>query len=110
MKKIEAIVRPEKVNPVIRTLDAAGHHGVTVYEVAGHGKQRGHAGDKGEVEVLLRPKVMLVVVVEDADAEKVIQIILDTAKTSLTGDGKIFVSDLTNVVRIRTGESGDPAI
>ena len=111
MKKIEAIIRPEKVNSVIRALEGAGYHGVTVFEVAGHGRQRGHAVWSGEEqEVQLRPKVMLVIVVKTSDVETIMQAIMDTAKTDKVGDGKIFVTDLSDVARIRTAERGEKAI
>jgi nitrogen regulatory protein P-II 1 len=111
MKKIEAIIRPEKVNSVIRALEGAGYHGVTVFEVAGHGRQRGHAVWSGEEqEVQLRPKVMLVIVIKTDDLEKIMKAIMDTAKTDRVGDGKIFVTDLNDVARIRTGERGEKAI
>jgi nitrogen regulatory protein PII len=110
MKKVEAIIRPERVNSVISALGAAGYHGVTVYEVAGHGKQRSHAERQGENEIQLRPKVMLVIVVKDSDLDQILNVIMRTAKTEMMGDGRIFVSELTNVIRIRTGEKDDKAI
>ena len=111
MKKIEAIIRPEKVNSVIWALEGAGYRGVTVLEVAGHGRQRGHPGGEEELrEVQLRPKVMLVVVVKSVDVEKIMQAIMNTAKTDRVGDGKIFVTDLSDVARIRTAERGEKAI
>jgi nitrogen regulatory protein P-II 1 len=110
MKKIEAIIRPERVNSVISALGAAGHHGVTVYEVAGHGKQRSHAEHQGDHEVQLRPKVMLIIAVKDSDLNQVVKVILETSKTDMVGDGKIFVSELSEVIRIRTGEHNEKAI
>ena len=110
MKKIEAIIRPERVNSVISALGTAGFHGVTVYEVAGHGKQRSHAEHQGDHEIQLRPKVMLVIVVKDHDLNQVVKAIMETAKTDMVGDGKIFVSELTDIIRIRTGEHNDKAI
>jgi len=111
MKKIEAIIRPEKVNSVIRALEGAGYHGVTVFEVAGHGRQRGHAAGSGDdQEVQLRPKAMLVIVIKTGDLEKIMQAILETAKTDKVGDGKIFVTDLSDAARIRTSERGEQAI
>jgi len=108
MKKIEAIIRPEKVNTVILALEAAGDLGVTVYEVAGHGRQRGFARQNDQVE--LRPKVMLVTVVKDSNVDKIVKTIMDTASTNKVGDGKIFVTDLQDAVRIRTKERGEKAI
>jgi len=110
MKKIEAIIRPERVNSVIAALGTAGHHGVTVYEVAGHGKQRSHAERQGDGEAQLRPKVMLIIVVKDSDLDHVVKLIMQTAKTDTMGDGRIFVSELTDVFRIRTGEHNDKAL
>jgi nitrogen regulatory protein P-II 1 len=110
MKKIEAIIRPERVNSVIGALAAADHPGVTVYEVAGHGKQRSHAERQGDHEIQLRPKVMLVVVVKDHDLDQVVKVIMETAKTDMVGDGRIFVSELSDVIRIRTGEHNDKAM
>ena len=111
MKKIEAIIRPEKVNSVIRALEKAGYQGVTVFEVAGHGRQRGHADMSGEEqEVQLRPKAMLVVVVKSSDLDKIMTAIIETAKTDKVGDGKIFVTDLSDAARIRTAERGEKAI
>jgi nitrogen regulatory protein P-II 1 len=111
MKKIEAVIRPEKVNSVILALEAAGYQGVTVFEVAGHGRQRGFADWSGaEHEVQLRPKVMLVVVIQDGDLEQIMKAIMETAKTDKVGDGKIFVTDLSDAGRIRTSERGEKAI
>jgi len=110
MKKVEAIIRPERVQTVIGALRASGHHGVTVYEVAGHGKQRSHTEQQKDHEVQLHPKVMLVIVVKDQDLDQVLKVILETAKTKVVGDGKIFVTDLEHVIRIRTAEHGEKAI
>jgi nitrogen regulatory protein P-II 1 len=111
MKKVEAIIRPEKVNSVIRALEGAGYHGVTVFEVAGHGRQRGHAQwPEEEMEVQLRPKAMLVIVIKDGDIEMIMKAIMETAKTDKVGDGKIFVTELSDAARIRTAERGEKAI
>ncbi len=104
MKKIEVIVRPEKVNSVILALEAAGYLGITVYEVAGHGKRR----DVGD-EVTLRPMVKLEVAVKDSDTDKIVKLVMDTAYTGTIGDGRILISDLNEVFRIRTKERGDKA-
>lgn len=96
------------MNTVILALRAAGDLGVTVYEVAGQGRQRGFARDNDQVE--LRPKVMLVTVVKDSEAEKIIKTIRETASTGKVGDGKIFVTDLNDAIRIRTAERGDKAL
>jgi nitrogen regulatory protein P-II 1 len=108
VKRIEAIIRPERVNLVIRALLAAGDAGVTVYEAAGHGKQRGHI--KHPDEVPLHPRVMLVTVVKDSELDKIVKVIVENAKTDLVGDGKIFVTDLHDAIRIRTAEHGEKAI
>ncbi|MBI3321670.1 MAG: P-II family nitrogen regulator [Candidatus Omnitrophica bacterium] len=112
MKKIEAIVRPEKVDEVRKALDKVGYAGVTVTEVQGHGKQKGVTrqwrGDTYTVDFL--PKIKLEIVAGDADAEQILQAIAKAAKTGDVGDGKIFVTDIRDVVRIRTGERGQGAI
>ncbi len=112
MKKIEAIVRPERVEDVRKALTKAGYPGLTVTEVEGHGKQKGVTqqwrGESYRVELL--PKVKLEVVVSDRELTKIIGAIADAAKTGSVGDGKIFVSDVSDVVRIRTGERGEGAI
>ena len=109
MKKIEAIIRPEKVDEVRASMDKAGYPGVTVSEVEGHGKQKGVTRQwRGETyKVDLLPKVKLEIVVKDAEVEKIVQAILSVAKTGSVGDGKIFVSDVRDAIRIRTGERGD---
>ena len=112
MKKIEAIVRPEKLEDVRKALEQVGYPGVTVTEVEGHGKQKGVTrqwrGETYTVEFL--PKVKLEIVASDADAEKIVQAVIKAAKTDSVGDGKIFVSDVKDIVRIRTGERGDGAV
>jgi nitrogen regulatory protein P-II 1 len=112
MKKIEAIVRPEKVDEVRRALEKAGYPGLTVTEVEGHGKQKGVTrqwrGESYKVDLL--PKVKLEVVVSDKDADRTISAISSAAKTGSVGDGKIFVSDIKDVVRIRTGDRGEEAL
>ena len=112
MKKIEAIVRPEKVDEVRKALEKAGYPGVTISEVEGHGKQKGVTrqwrGESYKVDLL--PKVKLEVVASDKDADRLISAITSSAKTGAVGDGKIFVSEVRDVVRIRTGERGDEAL
>lgn len=108
MKKIEAIVRHYKLEEVKDALTAAGVNGMTVSEIRGFGRQKGHKehyrGAEYTVEFL--PKVKVEVVVSDDDKQKVIDAILQTARTGQIGDGKIFVSDLEEAIRIRTGETG----
>lgn len=112
MKKIEAIIRPEKVDEVRKALEKVGFPGVNIGEVEGHGKQKGVVqqwrGEQYRVELL--PKVRLEIVVSDKDVKKIVQAIQDTAKTGSVGDGKIFVSTVDEVVRIRTGETGEAAL
>ena len=112
MKKIEAIIRPEKVDEVRQALDKAGYPGMTVSEVEGHGKQKGVTQQwRGEsYRVNLLPKVKLEFVVSDKDAERVISTVMATAKTGAVGDGKIFVYEVKDVVRIRTAERGEGAL
>ena len=114
MKKVEAIVRPEKSDAIRAALETAGYPGITITEVQGHGKQKGVTQQwRGEsYTVNLLPKVKLEIVVHDADVEKIVQAIAKTAKTNggAVGDGKIFVTTVQEVLRIRTGERGDAAV
>ncbi len=112
MKKIEAIVRHFRLEEIKDALSAAGVKGMTVTEVRGFGRQKGHTemyrGTEYTIDFV--PKIKLEVVVADDDLNRTVAIITQTAKTGQTGDGKIFVHDLAEVVRIRTGETGDNAI
>jgi nitrogen regulatory protein P-II 1 len=112
MKKIEAIIRPEKVDDVRKALEKAGYPGMTLSEVEGHGKQKGITrqwrGESYKVDLL--PKTKIEVVVSDKDAERTATTIASAAKTGSVGDGKIFVTDVHQVVRIRTGDRGDDAL
>ncbi len=112
MKKVEAIVRHYKLEDVKTALVKAGFHGMTVTEVRGFGRQKGHKEmfRGAEYQVDFVPKVKLEMAVDDADARKVVDTILGTARSGQIGDGKIFVSDLTEVIRIRTGETGTTAL
>lgn len=112
MKKIEAIIRPEKLDPVIEKLSELTYPGITISEVRGHGKQMGvkHMWRGTEYKVKYLPKVKLEVVVLDEDAGKITSAIMSVARTENIGDGKIFISDVQDAVRVRTGESGDRAI
>ncbi|HMO85540.1 MAG TPA: P-II family nitrogen regulator [Lacipirellulaceae bacterium] len=112
MKKIEAIVRHNKVDAVKEALTAVGFSGMTVSEVRGFGRQRGHKETyRGtEYTVDFVPKVKIEVVVGDDLADKALTAIVDAARTGQTGDGKVFVTNLANVVRVRTGETGAAAI
>ncbi|MEC8824933.1 MAG: P-II family nitrogen regulator [Verrucomicrobiota bacterium] len=112
MKKIEAIIKPFKLEEVKEALTEAGVHGMTVSEVKGFGRQKGHTeiyrGSEYTVDFL--PKVKLDIVVEDGDAGSVVDTIVKAASTNKIGDGKVFVSTVEDAVRIRTGERGDDAI
>ena len=112
MKKIEAIIRPEKLDDVRKAIEAVGYPGITITEAEGHGKQKGVVqqwrGETYRVDFL--PKVKLELVVGDADVERIIKAIIAAAKTGSVGDGKIFVSDVRDVIKIRTGERGEEAL
>jgi len=112
MKKIEAIIKPFKLEEVKENLGLIGIHGMTVIEVKGFGRQKGHTelyrGAEYIVDFL--PKVKIEIVVRDEDLDKAVESIQSTAKTGRIGDGKIFVTDLEQVVRIRTGEAGEKAL
>jgi nitrogen regulatory protein P-II 1 len=112
MKKIEAVIRPHKVDDVREALFEAGIRGMTILEVRGIGRQKGHKevyrGSEYQIDFL--PKVKVEVVVADSHAEKTIASILKAAKTGEVGDGKIFVSNIEEAIRVRTEEVGDSAL
>jgi len=112
MKKIEAIIKPFKLDEVKDALNAIGIQGMTVTEVKGFGRQKGHVElyRGAEYEISFIPKVKMEMVVADSIAEKVIATIMEKAKTGKIGDGKIFITKIEEVVRIRTGEKGEVAI
>jgi nitrogen regulatory protein P-II 1 len=112
MKKIEAIVRHFKLEEVKDALNQHGIKGMTVTEVRGFGRQKGHTERYrgAEYSVDFVPKIKLEVVVAESELDTVIDIITRTAKTGQVGDGKIFITSLSNVIRIRTGETGESAI
>ena len=112
MKKVEAIIKPFKLDEVKDALSKIGIYGMTVTEVKGFGRQKGHVEvyRGAEYEVTFIPKIKIEVVVPDSIIDKVISTIIDKAKTGNIGDGKIFILDLQEVVRIRTGETGGEAI
>jgi nitrogen regulatory protein P-II 1 len=112
MKKIEAIIKPFKLDEVKEALQEIGLQGITVTEAKGFGRQKGHTelyrGAEYVVDFL--PKVKLELVLGDTMVDKAIEAIIGSAKTGRIGDGKIFVSNVEEAVRIRTGETGDDAI
>jgi len=112
MKKVEAIIKPFKLDEVKQALQDIGIQGLTVSEVKGFGRQKGHTelyrGAEYVVDFL--PKIKMEIIVNDPDAPKVVQTIQDAAKTGKIGDGKIFVYSVEDVIRIRTGEAGANAI
>lgn len=112
MKKIDAIIRPEKIDEVKKALEEAGYPGITITEVEGHGVQKGVTQQwRGqEYKVDLLPKIKIEIVVKDKDLDKLLDVIIRAAKTGAVGDGKIFVWDIKDVIRIRTGERGEVAI
>jgi nitrogen regulatory protein P-II 1 len=112
VKKLEAIIKPFKLDDVKEALTGAGVIGMTVSEVRGFGRQKGHTElyRGGEYTVDFLPKMKVEVVVSDQLAPKVVELIAAAAKTGSIGDGKIFVSALEDVIRIRTGEHGEAAI
>ena len=112
MKKIEAIIRPEKLDEVKKALEASGYPGITITQIEGHGKQKGVTQQwRGEVyKVDLLPKTKVEIVASDRDQEKIVAAIQKVAGTGSVGDGKIFISHIDEVVRIRTGERGEKAL
>lgn len=112
MKKIEAIVRNESLESLREALDAKGYHGMTITEVKGRGTQKGITLEwrVGEYKVEFLPKIKLELVVNDEDAQEVITIICEVCHTGNIGDGKIFISPVEDVIRIRTGQNGAQAV
>jgi nitrogen regulatory protein P-II 1 len=112
MKKIEAIVRPFRVDDVREALAEIGIKGMTLTEVKGYGRQKGHTelyrGSEYQIDFL--PKMKIEVVVTDNQLDSVIDAILKAARTGQVGDGKIFVTAVEDVIRVRTGESGESAL
>ncbi|MDR2034045.1 MAG: P-II family nitrogen regulator [Helicobacteraceae bacterium] len=112
MKKIDAIIKPFKLEEVKEALRQAGITGMTVSEVKGYGRQQGHTelyrGAEYVVDFL--PKLKLEIVVGDDLVDKIVETIIGAAKTGKIGDGKIFVSNVEKVIRVRTGETGDEAV
>lgn len=113
MNKIEAILRPDRLEAVKNALAEQGFVGLNVVNVVGRGMQKGvaYVGRAGEKQIIdMLPKVKLELVVRDADTERVIDLIVKTARTGNIGDGKIFVLPVKEAVRVRTGERGDAVV
>jgi nitrogen regulatory protein P-II 1 len=112
MKEIVAIIRPDKLENVKKSLEEIGCNGVTVTEVKGRGRQLGitesYRGSDYRIDLL--PKTRLEIIVNDSDVDKITDAIVKTAQTGDIGDGKIFISPVEDVIRIRTGERGDTAV
>jgi nitrogen regulatory protein P-II 1 len=112
MKLITAVIKPFKIEEVTDALNALGISGITISEVRGHGRQKGHTeiyrGAEYRIEYI--PKLRLDLVAEDADADKIIQAIIENARTGTIGDGKYWVLPVETVGRIRTGELGSDAL
>lgn len=108
MKKIEAIIRPHKLDDV-KTALGDRINGMSIFEMRGFGRQRGHSEvyRGAEYKIDFVPKVLLEIVCKDSEVETLISIISDSARTGKVGDGKIFVSDIADAIRIRTGERGE---
>ncbi|MEW6108999.1 MAG: P-II family nitrogen regulator [Nitrospirota bacterium] len=112
MKKIEAIIKPFKLDEVKDVLNEIGVRGMTVTEVKGFGRQKGHVElyRGAEYDIAFIPKIKLEIAVSEETAEAVVLKIIETAKTGKIGDGKIFIYSIEDVIRIRTGEKGAAAI
>ncbi len=112
MKLVSAIIKPFKLQEVRESLVAAGVEGLTITEVKGYGRQKGHTemyrGAEYSVDTL--PKIKIDILINDSNLDSVIDVITDTANTGKIGDGKIFITSVDNVIRIRTGETGSDAI
>ncbi|HLP18138.1 MAG TPA: P-II family nitrogen regulator [Bacteroidota bacterium] len=112
MKKIEAIVRPSRLDPVQDALSEAGFRGLTITEVRGYGRQKGHTEvyRGSEYSVNFIPKIKIELVCSDESVEKAISLIVTNARTGEVGDGKIFVLNVEETIRVRTNEVGDDAL
>ena len=112
MKRIEAIIQPYKLDDVRDALKAIGIDGMTIYDVRGHGRQKGHKevyrGQEYEVDLL--PKVKIEVVVADERVEETVKIVVDSARTGKIGDGKVFIIPVEEAIRIRNADTGDSAL
>jgi nitrogen regulatory protein P-II 1 len=112
MKKVEAVIREEKLEPVRKALEDSGYFGMTISEVSGRGRQKGIPLQwrVGEYRVDFLPKIKVEVVILDDDVARTVHAIMTSARTGEMGDGKIFVLPVEDAVRVRTGEAGENAI
>ena len=112
MKLITAIIRPHKLEDVRSELDKIGVCGITITEVKGYGKQKGHKENYRGAEYLVNniPKLKVEIAAADSDVKKIVDAIISSAKTGSTGDGKIFITNLEEIIRIRTNECGSNAL
>jgi len=112
MKKIEVIIKPFRLDDVKDALADIGITGMTVYEVKGYGRQKGHSElyRGAEYTVDFMPKIKIDIVVNDEDIDKIVEVVVESAKTGKIGDGKIFISDIEKIIRVRTGETGSEAV
>ena len=112
MQKVEAIIKPHKIEDVRAALEQIGIIGITAYEVRGFGRQKGHQElyRGSEYQVSFVPKIKIEIIVAENKVDEVINCIVDTANSGTIGDGKVFVSAVTNAIRIRTGEQGEEAL
>jgi nitrogen regulatory protein P-II 1 len=112
MKRIEAIIQPYKLDDVREALKGIGVDGMTIYDVRGHGRQKGHKevyrGQEYEVDLL--PKVKVEVVVADERVEETVKAVVDSARTGKIGDGKVFILPVEEAIRIRNADTGDTAL
>ncbi|PTX17487.1 nitrogen regulatory protein P-II family [Halanaerobium congolense] len=112
MKRIEAIIRPDKTDRLIDRLEEIGINGLNITEIKGYGSQKGHSETYRGVtyRIRLRKKIKVEIIVEYTEVDKIVEAIKEAVQTGEVGDGKIFISDIENAVRIRTGEEGVAAL
>ncbi|GAA3674217.1 P-II family nitrogen regulator [Nocardioides ginsengisoli] len=112
MKLISAVVKPHKWEDVRQALEAVGVNGMTVSEVSGYGRQKGHTEvyRGAEYDIAMVPKVRIEIVADDADVDQIVETISSAAQTGRVGDGKIWVTPVETVVRVRTGDTGPAAV
>lgn len=112
MKRIEAIIRPDKTDRLIDRLEEIGINGLNITEIKGYGSQKGHSETYRGVtyRIRLRKKIKVEIIVEYTDVDRIVEAIKEAVQTGEVGDGKIFISDIENAIRIRTGEEGTAAL